>query len=73
MTSPAKSLPTKIAEALDAAEDLMSVDELCRTAAGKVDDRIRNNVYLILHRMGEDGSIECRAKGYRKRPAKKVK
>lgn len=61
------ALSEKITKVLDEADDFLSVDDICRAVFRRVGDRERSNVYLVLHRMGDQ--IEKRPAGYRKKPA----
>ena len=36
----------------------LSIDEICKRAYGRVDARLRNRVYVALHRLDEKGLIE---------------
>lgn len=54
----------KIEQALATAARPVNIDQICRAAFGHVDERGRNNVRVVLHRLDLAGKIIHHAKSY---------
>jgi len=54
----------KIEQALSTAARPINIDQICRAAFGRVDERGRNNVRVVLHRLDHEGRIVKHAQSY---------
>ena len=64
-----------IEQALATATRPINIDEICRAAFGRIDERGRNNVRVALHRLDQAGRLVKHAQTYelRKEEPKKRK
>lgn len=54
----------KIEQALATAARPVNIDQICRAAFGRIDDRGRNHVRVVLHRLDQAGKLVKHAQAY---------
>jgi predicted Zn-ribbon and HTH transcriptional regulator len=54
----------KIEQALKTAARPINIDQICCAAFGRIDEHVRNNVRVVLHRLDQAGKLVKHAQAY---------